>query len=161
MKKYIVAAALLAVACFPALAKNLAVPTKDPVATITIPDTWKTEEITYGYSAKSPDGDVFFSVEYASGSRLDKMLDNNTQWMKDNKIVPSTKEEREITLGGLSAKLLSFKAKDENGDTKVDFVFIDGGKGRLIMLTLWASEEEMAANANDISAIQKSIKAIN
>jgi hypothetical protein len=161
MKKYIIAAVIFAAACVPGLAKNLAVPSKNPVATIVLPDTWKMEAIEYGYSAKSPDGDVFFSVESASGPRLDKMLENNTEWMKENKIVPVSKEEREINLGGLPAKLLSFKAKDENGDTRVDFVFINGGKGSVIMLTLWASEEELAANQADIVAIQSSVKAIN
>ncbi len=68
------AALVFCLAMAPALAKNLAVPEKDPIATVTIPDTWKMEEIDYGYSAKSPDGDVQFYFEYASQSRVDKMM---------------------------------------------------------------------------------------
>ena len=70
----------------PASAHNFAVPEKNPVATLVISDSWKIEDIDYGYSAKSSDGDVFFSVEYATGSRIEKMLDNNTDWMKENHI---------------------------------------------------------------------------
>jgi hypothetical protein len=163
MRKIILAVALL---CFstatPLWAKNFAFPEKNPVGTVTIPSTWKTDEIDYGYSAKSPDGDIFFSVEYAGKSHLDKMLDNNTAWMKENNIKPKGKPaEKEIEIGGLSAKLMHFDATDENGDTTVDFVLISGGEGRLIMLTLWGSEEELKANQADIEAIKKSIKAIN
>jgi hypothetical protein len=146
----------------PALAKNFAFPEKNPVGTVSIPDSWKTEEIDYGYSAKSSDGEIFFYVEYAGGSRVDKMLDNNTEWLKENKITPKGKlAEKEIEIGGLPAKLMHYDATDENGDTTVDFVFITGGSKRLIMLTLWGSEEELQANAADIEAIKKSIKAIN
>ena len=163
MKRMLVAAVLtLAVAIMPAQARNFAVPDKDPAALVTIPDSWKTEEITYGVSAKSPDGDVFFSIEYASGSRLDKMLANNDIWMKENEIKQKAEPtKREIELGGLKASLISYQAEDGNGDTQVDFVLIPAGKGRVIMLTLWASEDEQKANQADILAIQKSVRALN
>ena len=60
MKKFMLAAVVLVSVALPAVAKNFAVPEKNPVATLAIPDTWKTEEIEYGYSAKSPDSDIFF-----------------------------------------------------------------------------------------------------
>jgi len=145
-----------------AWAKNFAVPEKNPAATLVIPDSWKIEEIDYGYSAKSSDGDVFFSVEYAGGSRIEKMLENNTDWMKENHIQAKGKPvEKDIEIGGLSAKLVHYDAADENGDTMVDFVVIPAGHGRVIMLTLWGSEEELKANQADIDAIKKSVKAIN
>jgi hypothetical protein len=163
MHKAILSAAIL---CFAltdvASAKNFAFPDKNPAATIAIPDSWKTSDIDYGYSAKSPDGDVFFSVEYAGGTHIDKMLDNNTAWMKENEIKPKGKPlEKEIEIGGLSAKVLHYDATDDTGDTMVDFLFISGGSGRLIMLTLWGSEDELKANQADIELIQKSLKAIN
>ena len=163
MKKTVFLAAVIAVSAVSgAWAKNFAVPAKNPVATITIPDTWKSEEIEYGYNAKSPDDAVFFSVEYATGSRVDKMIDANTAWMKENKIIPKGKAaESDVTIGGLPAHVLHFDATDEDGDTLVDFVLIPAGENRLIMLTLWGSEEDLTDNKDDIQAIQKSIKAIN
>ena len=160
MKK-LVLAVLIVFASGSAFAKNFAFPAKNPTATISIPDTWKTEEITYGYSAKSPDEDVFFSVEYATGARVEKMLANNTAWMKENKIT-STREpvEKTIQIDGIEAKLLTVIGKDENGPTIVDFVFMPAGENRLIMLTLWGSEDERKANAADIAAIESSVKAI-
>lgn len=163
MRTSLLAATVLCLYLTPAAwAKNFAVPPKNPAATLVIPDSWQIEEIDYGYSAKSSDGDVFFSVEYAGGSRIDKMLENNDDWMKENHIKAKGKPvEKDIQIGGLPAKLLHYEASDENGDTMVDFVFISGGAGRVIMLTLWGSEEELKANEADIDAIKKSIKAIN
>ena len=91
MKKFMLAAVVLVSVALPALAKNFAVPEKNPVATLAIPDNWKTEEIEYGYSARSPDNDIFFSAEYATGARVDAMLENNSDWLKENKITSKEK----------------------------------------------------------------------
>lgn len=153
---------VLALLAGPAQARNIAVPEKDPAALVTVPDKWTTEEIEYGYSAKSPDGDVFFSVEYARGTALDKMMANNDAWLKENKIKPKgDATKKDINLGGLDATIYSYNARDPNGDTIVDFVVFPAGKGRVVLLTLWASEEEREANKADILSIQKSVKAIN
>ena len=161
LRKLLLAGAVLAASLTPISAKNLAVPEKSPIATIVIPDKWKPEEIQYGYSAKSPDGDIFFSVEYANAARIDKMFALNNQWMKENKIkIKSDAREREFEVGGLPAKIMSYDATDENGDTKIDFVMIPAGK-QLILITIWGSAEEREANKDDILAIQQSLKAIN
>ena len=66
----------------------------------------------------------------------------------------------EIDTGGIRCKLLRFVGKDENGPTIVDFLFMPAGEKRLIMLTLWGSEEERASNKADIDTIQSSLKPI-
>lgn len=160
-KKIFIASLFVCSTLAPGFAKNLAVPAKDPIATLTIPDSWKQEAIEYGYSAKSPDGDIFFSVEYAAANRIDKMFALNQSWMKDNKIKTKGKAaEKELEIGGLPAKMFTYQATDENGDTQIDFVTIPAGK-QLIMITIWGSTEEREANKADIVAIQKSLKAIN
>ena len=162
MKKLWLMSAVMMSLAAPAWAKNFAFPKNNPVATITIPDTWATEAIDYGFSAKSPDGDVFFSVESASAKNVDKLMSLNDSWMKENDIkVSGEPEKHDFSLGGLPATVVTRTATDSNGDTVVDFVFAQAGADRLIMLTLWASEKERQANAADIKAIQGSIKTIN
>jgi hypothetical protein len=162
LKPLLIAATLLLSAIAPSSAKNLAVPAKDPIATLVIPDSWKPEEIDFGYSAKSPDGDLFFAVEYADANRVKKMLASNDVWLKENKIkAKGEPTEREFEFGGLPAKLINYKATDPNGETEVDFVIIPAGKGRVIMMTLWGSKEEQKANKADLDIIQNSFKAIN
>lgn len=162
MKIVCIAVALtLSLAAAPAWAKKFAFPASDPAATVTIPDTWKTRSIKYGFEAKSPDGDIFFSVESAPATGMSKMLDENTAWMKDNKITVTAKPtEREIDLGGLKGKMLNYPAKDANGETEMLLIFAEAGQ-RLIFVTLWASVEEQKANDKDINTIMGSIKTID
>ena len=161
MKKFILGAVLVASLALPALAKNFAVPAKNPVITISVPDKWKTEEIEFGYSAKSPDGDVFFSVESAKGKKIDAMLDNNAEWMKENKINDKVKPEKvTMDFNGASGDVLRYVTKDENGPTIVDFILMEGGKNTMIMVTLWASDAERKTNAAAIDSLMNSIKPI-
>lgn len=162
MKIVCIAVALtLSFAAAPAWAKKFAFPTNDPAATVTIPDTWKTKSIKYGFQAKSPDGDIFFSVESAPATSMNKMLDENAEWMKENKIAVTAKAaEREVDLGGLKGKMLVSPAKDENGETQLILIFAEAGQ-RLIFVTLWASVEEQKANDKDINTIMGSIKTID
>lgn len=161
MKIICLAVALTLSLVAPAWAKKFAFPQNDPAATISIPDTWKTKTIEYGFQAKSPDGDIYFSIESASVKAMDKMLADNTAWMKDNKISFTGKPtEKDINLGGLPGKLQAYPAKDENGETQILLIFAESGQ-RLIFITLWASEEEQKANDKDIGAMMSSIKAID
>jgi hypothetical protein len=153
-----VAVALLAM---PAAAKNFAVPDKNPAITITVPDDWKTEEIAYGYSARPKDEAIFFSVEFADARNVEKMLDNNEAWMKENKIKKVAPIKAEAPLNGIPATIFQFRTSDENGPTVVDFIMMSAGNNRMIMLTVWGSNEERETHAKALDAIFGSIKAIN
>ncbi|MDB5559568.1 MAG: hypothetical protein JWQ36_2502 [Enterovirga sp.] len=162
MRKLLLGAALAAAFASSAWAKNLAVPTDDPAVTLTIPNTWTMQEIDFGYSATSPEKDVAFYVEYAEGKRVKAMTDLNKQWLQDNNIKTLGKpEEMELDFNGVKGSVLKFKAKDDNGPTNVNFAFIPAGKDRVIMLTIWGSDEEQAKVGKDIDVILSSIKPIN
>lgn len=144
-----------------AYAETYAVPDKNPAFAITVPDTWEDDESEYGYTFQSPDEDVYFSIEYSSGRSVNKMIDANFAWMKENNIIPQEKPiETEIELGSNKGKVLTFKAKDDEGDTLIELVMIDAGDNRLVMLTLWASEKARDANKTDIDTIKASLKSI-
>jgi hypothetical protein len=161
MKKRILCALIVVLAASPTWARNIAVPDSDPAAIVTVPDSWKFNEIEYGYSAISPDKDIFFSVEHANANKIDAMMKANKAWMKENKIDGSVKPtETEMTFGGLSGTVFRFDTKDENGPTRVDFVLLTAGKNRVIFLTLWASAEERTNHASEIDSIMNSVKAI-
>ncbi|MBV9189559.1 MAG: hypothetical protein JOZ85_03690 [Betaproteobacteria bacterium] len=161
MKKFVAALLLAGTFVVPALARNIAVPASDPAAMIKVPDTWAFKEIEYGYSAVSPGKDVFFSVESADRSNIEAMKKANNAWMKENGIdVSAAPVEMDVNLGGLSGKLLRFDTKDENGPTRVEFVILPVGKGRIVFLTLWGSEAEQTKHEADINAIMGSVKAI-
>jgi hypothetical protein len=161
MRNVLLGAALLAGLAGPAFAKNFAVPANNPALTLSIPDKWKPDEIQYGYGAKSPDGDVFFSVEYASKSRFDRMMKENEKWMRENEIDDKVEPtEKDVDFNGKPGKLFRFDTTDGNGKTIVDFIVVKGNDNTAILITLWASEEERQANKADINAIMGSIRPI-
>jgi hypothetical protein len=160
MKRILAAVALLGVLATSAHARNFAVPDKDPAVTITVPDNWATEEIAYGYSAQSPGKDVFFSVEYASARDVEAMLDNNEKWMKENNIKKVLPKKAEAPLNGIPATIFQFETSDDNGPTTVEFIMMSAGKNRMIMLTLWGSDEERTKHGKAIDTIMSSVKPI-
>lgn len=160
MRSICIAFALTFSLAAPAWAKNFAFPQNDPAATVTVPDTWKTKSIEYGFEARSPDNDIYLSIESASAKAMNRMLADNTAWMKKNKITVTGKaKEGDVNSGGLQGKMQVYPARDENGDTQVLLNYAESGQ-RLIFMTLWASEEEQKANDKDINTIMGSIKAI-
>ncbi len=143
-------------------AKNYAIPDNNPVATLALPNGWKPTEIEHGVEAKSPDGDVYFSAESASPKAFDKLMDDNAQWMKDNKIIPDTPKpvEKDITYNGMQGHVMSFSAHDEDGPTMLDFIVIAPSSKRLLLLTVWGSEKERTHHLDELNAIMASLHPI-
>jgi len=156
-------AALLTVATLGGVeARNYAFPSKNPTATMIIPDSWDVDEIEFGYSASSPDEDIIFTIETASSSRLDRMIEQNMQWLKEQDIVAKGKaEEKEISINGIPATLYTYDATDPDGDTIIQFVIFPGGQGRVVLMSLWGSAEARDENQKEIETIINSIKPIN
>jgi hypothetical protein len=145
----------------PLSAKNFAVPTKDPSVTLTIPDSWKIEEIEFGYSAVSPGKDVFFSVEFAAANKVETLMKNNEKWMKDNSIKMVKPTQVEAPLNGIPSTVIQFETTDSNGPTTLEFIMIPGGNNRVIVFTLWGSDAERKKHGAAIDTMMSSIKAIN
>ena len=146
-----------------ALAKTMTFPAKEPAASVTIPDKWKVKSIEYGFEAKSPNDDIYFSVETARGKSIDKMVDGADIWMRDNKIlVKPNPEQRMINFGGIDGFTIKYQATDENGPTVIVLIFMTlEPKKDVVLMTFWGSEEEQAARQDDINLILSSIKALN
>jgi hypothetical protein len=152
----VVAALLSATPCF---ARDLAVPAKNPAITLTVPDSWKTTEDGTSYKSLSQDKDVFFYVEFADAADVADLQKNNVSWMKSNNLNWKVKPvESEMDVNGSTAKVQRFNTSSDDGKTVVEFITLPASKDRVVMLTLWASEAQRAANAADIAAILKSVK---
>jgi hypothetical protein len=55
----------------PSFAKTFKVPDEESMATITIPDDWKSKEIDSGVESQSADGEVYFYVEATDAKGLE------------------------------------------------------------------------------------------
>lgn len=162
IRRFVLAACFAVLSTASLEARNYVFPEKNPTATVVIPDSWDANEIEFGYTASSPDEDIVFTVETASSSRLDRMIEQNMQWLKEQDVVPKGKpKEEQITINGISATLYTYDATDPDGDTIFEFVIFPAGQGRVVLMSLWGSEEARAENKVDIDSIITSIKPIN
>jgi len=158
-----IAAGVLALGllAFPAVAKNFAVPAKNPAITITLPNNWSTEEIEYGFQARPGDEGIFLSMESAEARQIDKMLSDTQKWMRGNKIKAVEPIKAEMKLNGIESTVFQFRTSDENGPTTVDLILMPAGNNRVMMLTVWGNDEERETHAKALDAIFGSIKSIN
>lgn len=161
MNRFVAVALMIVGLMGAAEAKNFAVPSNDPALVLSIPDDWLIEKIDFGFSARTPDEDVVIYVEAAGARNLDAMLATNDQWMRDNGIKKVNPTKSEGIFAGLQATNFRFDTSDKNGPTRVDLMLLPGGKNRVIMLSIWGSEEERAKHREAIDAIMGSVKAIN
>jgi hypothetical protein len=159
IKPSFLAALFILAAVTGANAKNFAIPDENPVATLSLPNGWKPTDIEHGVEAKSPDGDIYFSAESSSPKGFDSLMDDNVQWMKDNKIRPDTPKpaEKDITYNGMQGHVLSWNAHDEDGATILDFIILAPTSKRLLLLTVWASEQERTHHIDELNGIMASL----
>jgi hypothetical protein len=158
MKFLVIAVALLASAA-PGVARDLAIPPRNPAVTLTLPDSWKTTEDGTSYKSLSKDGDVFFYVEFADADDLSDLQDSNAAWMKKNGMNTKMKPvESDMDFNGTVGKVQRYNTTSNDGKTIVELITLPASRDRVVMLTLWASQEQRAANSSEIAAILKSVK---
>ncbi|KAA2236942.1 hypothetical protein [Salinarimonas soli] len=161
MNRFVAAAMVVVGLVGAAEAKNFAVPSNDPALTMSVPDDWIIQKIDYGFSARTPNEDVVIYVEAATAKNLDAMLATNDQWMRDNGIKKVTPKQTEGNFAGLEATNFRYDTTDKNGPTRVDLMLLPGGKNRVIMFSIWGSEDERAEHRDAIDAIMGSVKSLN
>ena len=141
------------------LVREVAVPRNEPLVIVGLPTTWKVEDIDFGISALSPDKSVKIFVESAKGASTDALLATNDAWMKSRGINTKGKpDEAEATVSGMPGKFFRYSATDEWGDTNLVFVVVRTQGDRVLLLTLWGSNEEQKANGADIERIMNSVR---
>jgi hypothetical protein len=160
-RRIAVIALALALLASPVVAKNFAVPDKDPAIIVSIPNDWATKEVKYGYEGWSPNKDVYISVEFAAIKNVKAMMEANQKWMKDTGIKVNQPIEAETNLNGITATLYKFETTYKDAPTTVDFIMLPGGKDRVVLLTLWGNDEERTKHGKAIDSILSSVKAIN
>jgi len=158
MVRFLVVVVALAAFAAAASARTVAVPDGNPSLAMTFPEAWKTRPIDYGYSALSPDKDVFVSIEYARGEDdVAAMLRLNEDWMKENAIKPVEPTRDEGKVNGIPFTHLEFDTTDADGKTLVDFFMMSAGK-HMAMITVWGSVSERNRHQDDIMAMLNSIR---
>lgn len=138
------------------------IPPKKPVISIDIPDTWEPEETDKGVACESPDkvATVFFEVA-KSEKGMNSIIDENIDWLVKEqgvKIDGSTKQEKELPIGGLSSAMVIYDAASkEFGPSRVGFIFTEISN-RLLVTTFWITKKGSEKHDATMSKIFASVK---
>ncbi|ALK10809.1 hypothetical protein [Blastochloris viridis] len=135
-----------------------------PVAAITLPDDWDTDEIDRGVESTSKDEEIYIAAEVASISKLEDAVTQAVAYLISEgvRIDQKTEKRSEGKIGGLDAFFIEYKGVDEDdAATEVSVGVIVASPTTAIIVTYWGSEEGEKANAAALTAIVNSIKKVD
>jgi hypothetical protein len=159
MHKIVLAFLLSAALALPGLAGTHKVPNEEPVATITIPDDWKTDEIEGGIEATSNDGEVYLAIEETDSDSIKESLDDAVKYLKSKgvTVTESSIKQEEGKLGDMDVVDISWDGKDEDGPAKISLTIVAVTKTRGLLVIYWASPAGKKKHAPALERIVKSI----
>lgn len=149
-----------------AWAGDFKLPDQNPVASFTIPASWKPAAYEGGVEALSDDESVYIAVEAAdlsSSSIIEDAMTKSLSYLKQKgvEVDQSTAKQTKAKLNGMDVIDVSWQGKDSDGDCNVSLtiVIVTGNKG--LLLTYWASPGGEKKHSEELVQILHSIKAIN
>ncbi|AYG69766.1 MULTISPECIES: histidine kinase [unclassified Rhizobium] len=163
MKKIIALALLALTSPLTAHAATLTFPGDKPVASITIPDSWKPEETDGGIQGTSDDSAVYLSAEVASGKSMEKVVTGAIDFLAKNKVTidPSTQKETPTTdVNGMQMATLEWDGKDEDGPVSVGLLIVQVSADNALVVTYWGDKGEEDKHDAEVKAIVASIKPV-
>ena len=141
-------------------------PDQNPVASFTIPASWKPAEYEDGVEAVSDDQSVYIAVEatdLSSQSVIEDAMKASLSYLKKKgvEVDQSTAKQSQAKLNGMDVIDVDWRGKDSEGDCIVSLtvVVVTGSKG--LLLTYWASPDREKKNSQELVGILHSIKPIN
>ena len=137
------------------------IPSKRPVVTIDVPDSWNPEETDKGIAVESPDevATVYFEIA-RSGKGMNSIIDDNIEWLKDQKVdvIGSSKTEKDLMVGGIKSSIMTYDAKSKSyGPSKVGFIFTPVGKA-LLIITFWITVKDFEKQEPTLDKMLASVR---
>jgi len=160
--KSLLIAAIFAV-CLPlaANAKTYPIPSDDPIATVTLPDSWDVTETDDGIEATSKDELVTISIEAGDLIDVKAATAEALQGFADDGVTidATTQKQTDFEINGMKGFEIGFKGKDEDGPTNVSVSIVVVSEKKVLNLTYQASDAGEKNNAEALGQILHSIQA--
>ena len=153
--------ALLA-APLPAFAGTFAIPSDEPVATVSIPDSWKPKPYEGGTQGTSPDGKVYVAIEMVKADDVGQATEDGIKWFAKQgvEIDPSTMKTKDIKINDLPAFDITMSGKDSDGPAEVSLTLVaTNSPTKFLFIYYWGSPEGAKANMDALMKISNSLQA--
>ena len=158
------AAALFALSLAPSLAfaGTFPIPAENPIATVSIPDSWSPNAYDGGVEGTSADGKLYVAFESVAANDVKSATEEGLKYYIKNgvEIDQSSMKTKDIKINSLDAFDLSFTGKDKDGPANISLTLVKtNSANRFLLLYYWGSSEGEKANAKELKAISDSIQA--
>lgn len=159
----------LAIAAFAALllstaahAGEMQFPSDDPVATITIPDSWNPKETETGIDATSPDDAVYLSADVASAKDTDKVVQDAIKYLKDQGVTVDEKsaKQTENKLNGMPMFAVDWAGTDKDGPVTISLASVTVNADTNLVFTYWGTKGDEDKDQAAIVKILQSLKPV-
>jgi hypothetical protein len=151
-----VLAALVLFAPVSAFAETYPIPSENPVATVSIPQTWEPKPYDGGVEATSPDGKVYIAVESVSADDVKDGVKEGIEWFAKQGVdldADSMKTTETNGPGGASFEM-TFTGKDKDGPTAVSMTLAQTHADKTFLLIyFWGKPEDAEKNRAGLKAI--------
>ncbi|MGO4113605.1 histidine kinase [Rhizobium ruizarguesonis] len=160
MKKLFLAVALAAFLPAVCEAATLEFPSDEPIASITIPDSWGPKETASGIDATSDDSAVYLSIDVADDKSSDKVIEDVFAFLDKNgvKIDESSQKESDGELNGMPVKNLDWDGTDKEGSVNIGLSILSPGAGKLLLVTYWGSKGTQEKHQSELIEMISTLK---
>jgi hypothetical protein len=145
-----------------ALAETFKLPENNPVASFSIPDSWKPSETDAGIEAASVDGEIYLSIEYADADSMNDVIDNTIKFLDKQgvKVGDKPSSTGDSTLNGMKISHMAYKGTDKDGPCEVSLSFVSVVEGKALVITYWGSADAANKHKDSLEKIVGSIEKI-
>jgi hypothetical protein len=164
MRRLSFAFALLALGLAPSLAGagTFPVPAENPIATVSIPDSWSPNAYDKGVEGTSSDGKLYVAFESVDAADVKSATEEGLKYYIKNGVTidQASMKTKDIKINNLDAFDLSFTGTDKSGPANISLTLVQtNAAGKFLLLYYWGSSEGEKANGADLKAISDSIQA--
>jgi hypothetical protein len=145
-----------------AMAKTFPVPSDDPIATVSIPDSWNPAPYEGGVEATSDDTKIYVAIEQVAADDVKSATEEGIKFFVKSgvEIDSNSMQTKQIKINNLDAFDITFTGKDKNGPANVSLTLVaTNAAGKFLLLYYWGSPEGEKANIEDLKKISESIQA--
>jgi hypothetical protein len=152
----------LGLAASAASAATFPIPAENPIATVSIPDSWDPKAYEGGVEATSGDGAIYVAIEAVAAEDVQSATEEGLKFFIKSGVAIDfdSQKAKDIKLNGLDAFDMTFTGKDKDGAANVSLTLVKTNvTSQFLMLYYWGSADGEKANARDLAAISDSIQA--
>ncbi|MFS8114040.1 histidine kinase [Rhizobium jaguaris] len=162
--KLLIAAAFAATFPFLAHGETLQFPSEEPIAEVSIPQSWAPKETDTGVDATSPDSAIYLSIDIASDKTIEKTIDDAVDFLVKNDVEIDAKSKHEFpdsVHNGMKMAHLEWDGKDKDGPVDVELGLFQASEHKILVVTYWGSKDTQDKHDEAMQKIMDSLKPIN